>query len=86
MKMFCCTLLVKINVSESCLYIITLMTNLCPVGQEYRGFHQLSGMWTRSLIGQVQPAHADDCWTVLVVLDCLELHVVLSVLFPLLPV
>jgi len=62
------------------------MTNLYPDGQEYRGFRQLSGMWHHSLIDQVQPAHADDCWTVLVVLDCLELHVVLSVLFPLLPV
>jgi hypothetical protein len=59
---------------------------LYPAGQEYRGFHQLSGMWLHSLIGQVQPAHADDCWTALVVLDYLELHVVLSVLFPLLPV
>lgn len=65
--------------------MITLMTNLYPVGQEYRGFRQLSGMWPHSLIGQVQLAHGDDCWTVLVVLDYLELHVVLSVLFPLLP-
>ena len=72
--------------SESCLHIITPLTNLYPAGQEYRGYHQLSGMWPHSLIGQVQPAHADDCWTVLVVLDCLELHVVLNVLFPLLPV
>jgi hypothetical protein len=65
--------------------IITHTTNLYPVGQEYQDFHQMSDMWPHSLIGQVRLAHGDDCWIVPVVLDCLELHVELSVLFLLPP-
>lgn len=65
--------------------IITLVTNLYPVDQEYQGFHQLSDMWPHSLIGQTQLARGDDCWIVPVVLDCLELRVELSVLFLLPP-
>jgi hypothetical protein len=68
-----------------CTGIITLVTNLYPVGQEYRGSHQLSDMWPRSLIGQVQLAHGGDCLIVPVVLDCLVLRVELSVLFLLPP-
>lgn len=65
--------------------IITHMTNLYLVGQEYQDFHQLSDMWPRSLIGQVRLARGDGCWKVPVVSDCLELHVELSVLFLLPP-
>jgi hypothetical protein len=62
------------------------VTNLHFAGQEYRGFHQLSDKWLRSLIGQIQLAHGDDCWTVLVVWDYSELRVEPSVLFLQLPV
>jgi hypothetical protein len=66
--------------------VITLVTNLYPVGQEYQGFHQLSDTWPHSLIGQAQLARGDDCWIVPVVSDCSELRVELNVLFLLPPV